>query len=43
MKHYNTVMFVQVSECQAPLHKCKALQPTEDFLVTVLLPHQAFH
>jgi len=24
MKHYLTVMFVQISECQAPLHKCKA-------------------
>ena len=24
MKHYKTVMFVQISECQAPLHKCKA-------------------
>jgi len=22
MKHYKAVMFVQVSECQAPLHKC---------------------
>jgi len=21
MKHYKTVMFVQISECQAPLHK----------------------
>jgi len=25
MKHYKTVMFVEISECQAPLHKyCKA-------------------
>jgi len=24
MKHYKTVMFVQMSECQAPLHKYKA-------------------
>jgi len=24
MKHYKTVMFVQISECQAPLHKGKA-------------------
>jgi len=24
MKHYKTVMYVQISECQAPLHKCKA-------------------
>jgi len=24
MKHYETVMFVQISERQAPLHKCKA-------------------
>jgi len=24
MKHYKTVMFVQISECQAPLHKCKS-------------------
>jgi len=38
-------MFVQISKCQAPLHKCKAppsLKPIEDFLVTILLPHQAF-
>jgi len=24
MKHYKTVMFVQISQCQAPLHKCKS-------------------
>jgi len=24
MEHYKTVMFVQISERQAPLHKCKA-------------------
>jgi len=24
MKHCKTVMFVQISECQVPLHKCKA-------------------
>ena len=24
MKHDKAVMFVQISECQAPLHKCKA-------------------
>ena len=24
MKHYKTVMFVQIAECQAPLHKCKS-------------------
>jgi len=24
MKHYKTVTFVQISECQAPLDKCKA-------------------
>jgi len=24
MKHYKTVMFVKISECQTPLHKCKA-------------------
>jgi len=24
MKHYKTVMFVQILECQAQLHKCKA-------------------
>jgi len=24
MKQYKTVMFVQISECQAPLHKFKA-------------------
>jgi len=24
MKHNKTVMFVQISEHQAPLHKCKA-------------------
>jgi len=24
MKHYKTLMFVQISESQAPLHKCKA-------------------
>jgi len=24
MKQYETVKFVQISECQAPLHKCKA-------------------
>jgi len=23
IRHYKTVMFVQISECQAPLHKCK--------------------
>jgi len=43
MKHYKTVMFVQISECQAPLHKCTVKPPIEDFLVTVLLPHQVFH
>jgi len=35
-------MFVQISDCQAPLHKCK-VPPIEDFLVTVLLARQAFH
>jgi len=25
MKHYKTVMIVQISECQAPWHKSKAL------------------
>jgi len=40
MKHYKTVMFVQISECQAPLHKSS---PKEGFLVMVLLPHQVFH
>jgi len=34
-------MFIEISERHALLHKCKA--PLEDFLVTVLLPHQAFH
>jgi len=24
MMHYKTVMFVQFTECQAPLNKCKA-------------------
>jgi len=24
MNHYKTLMFVQISENQAPLHKCKA-------------------
>jgi len=24
MKHYKTVMFVQILACQDPLHKCKA-------------------
>jgi len=24
MKHYKTVMFVQISECQASLHKSKS-------------------
>jgi len=28
MKHYKTVMFVQISECQAPLHKCIAKLPS---------------
>jgi len=42
IRHYKTVMFVQILVCQAPLHKCKA-PPTEDFLVTVLLVRQAFH
>jgi len=23
MNHYKTVMLVQISECQTPLHKCK--------------------
>ena len=27
MKHYKTVMFVQISECQAPLHKCTVKLP----------------
>jgi len=35
-------MFVQILECQSPLHKCKAT-PIEDFLVTVLLARQAFN
>ena len=43
MKHYKTVMFVQISECQAPLHKCTVKLPYRDFLLTVLLPHQVFH
>jgi len=49
MKHNKTVMFIQISECQAPLHICKATptaqmpRPPIDFLVTVLLLHQAFH
>jgi len=46
--HYKTVMFVQeISECQVPLQKCKdplAYRRLKfAFLVTVLLPHQAFH
>jgi len=24
MKHYKTVMLIQIVECQDPLHKCKA-------------------
>jgi len=43
MKHYEAVMFVQISECQAPLLKCTVKPPIEDFLVTVMLPHQVFH
>jgi len=27
MKHYKTVMFVQISERQAPLHKCTVKLP----------------
>jgi len=27
MKHYKTVMFVQISECHAPLHKCTVKLP----------------
>jgi len=27
MKQYKTVMFVQISECQAPLHKCTVKLP----------------
>jgi len=43
MKHSKTAMFVKISECQAPLHKCTVKLPYRDFLVTVLLPHQVFH
>jgi len=25
MKHYKTMMFMEISECQTTLHKCKAL------------------
>ena len=32
IRHYKTVMFVQILECQAPLYKSKA-PPIEDFLV----------
>jgi len=35
-------MFVQILECQAPLHLCKA-PLIRNFLVTVLLASQAFH
>jgi len=42
IRHYKTVMLVQILECQAPLHKCEA-PPIEDFLVTVLLARQAVH
>jgi len=27
MKHYKTVMFLQISECQASLHKCTIKLP----------------
>jgi len=48
MKHYDykTVMFVQISVMSSPTAQmyCKApLYVIEDFLVTVLLPHQVFH
>jgi len=42
MKHYKTVMFVQISECQAPLHKCTAKLPYTDYLVTVFLATPSF-
>ena len=32
MKHDKTVMFVQISECQASLHKCKAPLYTKLFI-----------
>ena len=40
MKHYETVMFVQISECQA--HCTNLKPPIKNFLVTVLLPHKSF-